>query len=273
MGKSAGRPPPAPDPRVVANAQADANIQAAQATAALNRVNTTTPFGTLTYRNVGQTSLNDVVNQRYADYQAGTYRPTYYDDWGKPRTEFWAEREMEMARRGMGTDAGRWESETTLSPEAQALVNNLFQDAGTNGGRERVEGALFDRLSPLMERDRLALETRLRNQGLTPGGEAWQNAIGDLGRQENDARLAVIGQAGNEQSRAINALLSIAGAAPTAGGGGGGGAVQPVDWQSLYGNQQAGQMAQYNARAQNAASGNAAAAGIASAAIAAAAIA
>jgi len=276
MGKSAGSAPAAPDPNVVAGAQSQANLDAARTTAALNRVNTTTPFGSVTYSNEGARSVNDLINRRYAEYQAGTYRPEYgNDDYGKPILEGWrGDIERRNAERDLGTDADRWTSTTTLSPQAQALVDQLYGDAGANGGRKSVEDALFARLNPSLEQQRTGMETRLRNQGLMPGTEAWDRGMRAQGMAENDARLAVTAQAGNEQQRAIQSLLSLAGAAPASGGGGGGGGVgvQAVDWQSLYGNQQAAQNAAYQGRVSNAASGNSAAAGIAAAGITAAAV-
>lgn len=47
--KDGGSPPPAPDPTVSAQAQGQSNIQTAIANARLNRVNQTTPWGSITY--------------------------------------------------------------------------------------------------------------------------------------------------------------------------------------------------------------------------------
>jgi hypothetical protein len=67
--------------------------------------------------------------------------------------------------------------------------------------RQRVEDALFSRLEPQLERDRSALDSRLRNQGLTPGSEAYNRAMDQSGRTSNDARMSAIIQGGQEQSR------------------------------------------------------------------------
>ena len=88
---------------------------------------------------------------------------------------------------------------------AGEIQRNVDADASS---RNRVEEALFGRMNPQIEQTRLALETRLRNQGLAPGGEAWMNSLNDIQRQENDARLAVIAQAGQEQSRQLGMDLS-----------------------------------------------------------------
>lgn len=57
--KKSPSPPPAPDPVTSANAQSQANIQTAIANARLNRINQTTPFGSLTYTQTG-TDANGV---------------------------------------------------------------------------------------------------------------------------------------------------------------------------------------------------------------------
>lgn len=49
MGKGAGDPPAAPDPKVTSQAQADANAATARLTAQLNRVNQVGPTGRITY--------------------------------------------------------------------------------------------------------------------------------------------------------------------------------------------------------------------------------
>ncbi|RAI55920.1 hypothetical protein DOO78_23520 [Roseicella frigidaeris] len=90
----------------------------------------------------------------------------------------------------------------TLTQDAwQAIDPNIGYGAQS---RERVEQAMFDRLSPVQAQQRAAQETSLRNQGLTPGSEAYTNAMRDLGQQENDARLAVIAAGGQEEATQAN---------------------------------------------------------------------
>lgn len=67
---------------------------------------------------------------------------------------------------------------------------DFFSDNATNAIRERMQ--------PMMDRRRSQLENQLLNQGMTRGSEAWNNAMGDLGQQENDANLAAV-QAGINQ--------------------------------------------------------------------------
>lgn len=273
MGKSAGRAPAAPDPSVVAQAQGQANIDAARYNARLNNVNSVSPFGSVTYRNVGEENAQRAADEAWKAHVAA----------GGTAENFNANNAWNAAR---GGNPDRYEQTTTFTPQVQGIIDRVLNTTGqgvdlSQGDlqRQRVEGALFQRLDPSLDLQRTGLETRLRNQGLVPGGEAWRNAMRDQGMAETDARLAVTAQGGQEQSRVLENMLRarqapiqelsalLNGTQIPSGGGGGGGGVQPVDWQSLYGNQQAGQQAQYQARAQNAASGNAAAAGISAAAI------
>ena len=65
----------------------------------------------------------------------------------------------------------------------------------------RYENALMERMNPQLAQNRSALETRLANQGLQPGSEAYNRALDTATRQENDARFGAILNAGQEQSR------------------------------------------------------------------------
>jgi hypothetical protein len=90
---------------------------------------------------------------------------------------------------------------------APRLVSDVGYDAGT---RQRVEGALFDRMRPEQDRARDRMHTMLMNQGLSPGTEAYNRQMDALGRQENDARLAAIMSGGQEESRALGNALEAA---------------------------------------------------------------
>jgi hypothetical protein len=70
--------------------------------------------------------------------------------------------------------------------------------------RERVEQALMDRLRPQLEQNRQQREDQLLLQGQGRGGRAWQSSQDDLSRAENDAMLAAILGAGDEQQRMYN---------------------------------------------------------------------
>jgi hypothetical protein len=64
-----------------------------------------------------------------------------------------------------------------------------------------VQDALMQRLNPQIEQDRTRLETRLANQGVTQGSDAYNRAI-NLGEQNvNDQRTQALLAASGEQSR------------------------------------------------------------------------
>ncbi len=50
-----------------------------------------------------------------------------------------------------------------------------------------AQQAILSRLEPNLQKRRVSTETQLRNQGLSVGNEAYDNAIKLLGEQENDA--------------------------------------------------------------------------------------
>ena len=177
MGGGSSKTPKAPDPYKTADAQYGQNVKQAAYEAKLNRYTQNNPLGTVSWNNAG-TDKNP-----------------------------------------------NWTQTTTLSPEQQQLYNtqmatqnNLATQAGgyadrlqgmlesdPTGGdlqtRQHVEDALMQRLNPYLEQDQQSLQTQLANQGLTYGGEAYQKAMMDQSKRVNDARLAVIGQAGDEMAR------------------------------------------------------------------------
>jgi hypothetical protein len=77
-----------------------------------------------------------------------------------------------------------------------------------NQARDAVEAALLQRLNPQLERERASLEARLANQGIAAGTEAWREGFDDWNRMANDARLAAILNAGQEQSRLVQLGLA-----------------------------------------------------------------
>lgn len=187
MGKSV-KAPPSPDYVGAAQAQGSANQEAARQTLAYSNPFMNTPYGSQTVDYVFNplTQLNDqpVINQ--------TLTPT-----GQQAVE-----QQQQAELGLATTANQ------QTQNIQNLLNTPFQfgenpqraldlsgvaKAPINAGTTAQE-AILSRLNPQIQRNRQSTETQLRNQGLVPGGEAYDNAIRLLGEQENDLRL----QAGRE---------------------------------------------------------------------------
>jgi hypothetical protein len=102
--------------------------------------------------------------------------------------------------------AGSIQNQVANSGQIQNSLGNAGDitrnyETDFSADRQKVEDALMQRLNPQMERDRAALETRLTNQGLQPGSEAYNRAIDEANRSSTDARLGAILSAGQEQSR------------------------------------------------------------------------
>lgn len=185
MGKRAPSAPPAPDPAATARAQAAANRETAITQFGLNAVNQVTPYGNLTYTQTGT-------------WEDGTPRFT------ATQTLSPAEQEaLDLSNRAQslyGTAAVN-----QLGAVQERLSQPFEFDPGAYGdtamGRDAVERALMERLQPQLDRDRAAMETRLANQGIMLGSEAYRNAMGNYEQQVADQRLAIVGAAGQEENR------------------------------------------------------------------------
>lgn len=196
MGKSAPSPPPAPDPRVAANAQTAGNVATAQANTIMGNANERTPLGNVNYNVIGrETVFNPDSGQSY--------------------------------------EIPRYERVETLSPEQQRLfdqqtrlgqdlndlaINQTSRISGLIGEpisldglpnapsdmsayRSQVEQAMLERMNPQLDRDRTALETQLVNQGLQRGSEAFNRSLDEARRQANDARTGIFLASGDESRR------------------------------------------------------------------------
>lgn len=69
------------------------------------------------------------------------------------------------------------------------------------GDSTRYEQALMERMNPQLDRSRQQLETNLANRGIKLGSAAYDRALDESNRASNDARIAAILNAGQEQSR------------------------------------------------------------------------
>lgn len=185
MGKSTPSTPSAPDPGYVGAQQTQSNVNTAVANSYLNRINQYGPQGSKTYTQGGSQNVG-------------------------------------------GVDIPLWNEHTTLSPEQQNLYDtqtrvtqgaydladqytgrigeatrDAFNYEGLPGApeyneqyRQQQRDQIIARNQPQMDRDAEALRTRLANQGISLGSEAWNNAQDDYGRSVNDFRLGADIQSG-----------------------------------------------------------------------------
>ncbi len=226
MGKSSSPPPP-PDPHEVADAQSQQNRDSADYNAALNRINTYTPWGSQEY------STNGVDPRTGAPIYSQHINLT-------PEQQLLLDTQTEQNLRignlgnGVLDQLNGQPIDTSGLPSLQGGLNvNGPQLSGTyaNHGpqmgidtaglpalpglgdlaafRDGSEQALYDRNTRYMDRDydrrEDAMRTRLANQGIVEGSEAYRNAVDDFERGRDtsyaQARDAAIAGGGAEAER------------------------------------------------------------------------
>lgn len=244
MGKKAPQPT---DPRETSAATTGSNVSTSVANAFMQNMNEYGPDGTKTFDQTGSTTITD-------PYTGQTY------------------------------SIPRFSVTTTLSPQQQAvkaqqdaaslnlatLGNNLSGQLGQQLtgnfklGNEAVEGRLFDlgrrRLDPMFAQRDEDLRTRLANQGIKAGTQAYDREMGLMGQQQNDAYNSLLlsgrGQATQEllaeDNQRINQISALLGggqvSAPNFMTGAGVGAIPTTDNGSIIANYDQGRM---NAWQQN----------------------
>lgn len=203
MGSKPKAPEP-PDPQETASAQTAQNVSTAVANAFLGNVNQQTPQGSLTYE------------------PTSTYQWTDYSDPENPKTydipRFTATQELSPEQRRLYEIGAQTEENiANIGQEQSTRIRELLSDPvnleglperygadGFSEDRLRVEQALMGRMEPYLERQREQTRSDLANQGFMLGSEGYERGMDDYSRAVNDARLGVIGAAGQEQSRLAN---------------------------------------------------------------------
>lgn len=166
-GGGKGSAPATPDYVGAAQTTAAGNLEAARAAAAANRVNQYTPYGSLVYTHTG----------------------TGDDGWAATQTLSPAEQQKLIQTNAL---------ETGLLNTAQSGLGYVNQTFGAGGklneatlaqpgiSGQTVQDAVMSRLQPQIEQNRESLRTRLANQGLMEGSEAYRAATQDQSQKEND---------------------------------------------------------------------------------------
>lgn len=206
--------PPPPDPTQVAGAQTQQNRDAALYSAALNRMNTYSPLGSQEFTQTG--------------VDPATGAPiTRQDIKLDPQTE-------QLFRQQQGTDlrlgeaAGGMIDRLPTSPfslgglpSRGSLNTEGLPEIPTNFDslRKEQQDALYSRnteyLDPQFQRGEESLRTRLANQGIVEGSEAYKNAVDDFNRGKEtayrQARNESIAGGGAEADRAFGMSSSARG--------------------------------------------------------------
>lgn len=194
-----GDKPDAPDPKVTAAEQLNLNKKTSAFEAKQNRYDMSNPFGSVSWKNLGtEENPRWVQNTKLSPQQQRLYNSQL----GTQNYMAWKANKM--------LPSATWALSKGGYNAAGAL--GALQKQGVMGGdlatRKHVEDALMARLNPSLMQDEEALRTRLANQGLQYGTEAYGNAMRDMNQRVNDARLGVVAQGGQEMQLAQNLDLN-----------------------------------------------------------------
>lgn len=223
MGKDSS-PAPVPDYVGAAQAQGQANIQAAQVGAALNRVNTNTPYGNLSYSQPNPTNPNqwqaDVSlspdQQKLLDLQssgsiakasdANAMLGTVQNATATPFDASKAPSQIDSIGSGPAFSAYQGSTSPAVSTVDQSGVPALNTDWGTQA--QQAQDAAYNKqtsmLDPQYAAQEDALRSRLAASGVNQGSEAYTNALNDFNRAKStdygNARNDAVAQGNSEQA-------------------------------------------------------------------------
>jgi hypothetical protein len=189
--------PKAPDPYAVSDAQTRSNQDTAAYNASLNRVNTTTPYGTQTFTSAGRDPLTGapIYNQ---DIKLNAPQQALLDQ----------QQQQDLAVGNI--------SQNQIGQMANAYSQGI--DPSSIGKyRDDAERALYDRNTAYMDRDYQRSEdrerNRLANQGVVEGSEAYKSSMDNFNRDKEiayrQARNEAIAGGGAEADRSMSQLFAL----------------------------------------------------------------
>ena len=157
--------PPAYDAVGAAQKQGEMNKQTAVTQFGLNATNQVTPQGNLSYRQIG--TWDDGTPRFEATQSLSPGEQSIYDTESRNR--------LNLGRVG-GAQIDR---------VGELLSRPVSLDNAATEGRLMELGR--KRLDPMLAERRAGMESKLANQGIAPGSEAWTTQMRQLGETENDA--------------------------------------------------------------------------------------
>jgi hypothetical protein len=168
--------PAAPDYRAAAQETAQGNLDAARVATAANRVNQVTPYGNLDYT------------------QSGT------DPYGNPTwtaTTSLSDVGQQLLNNQNQTSLGLGSTINSALGRVQSTMGQEFNpnlpSTGMNPGQS-YQDAYMQRLQPQINQARESTQANLRNQGVVPGTQAYENAMRQQSMKENDLLLGATTQ-------------------------------------------------------------------------------
>lgn len=173
MGKS--RAPAPPDPRDTSAASTSTNLATAIGNSFLTNVNEVTPYGTRTFTPTGSYTVNDPYSGVNMDVPRFTVE-TQLSPHGQRLQDLTNQTETNLA--GLAADQSGFLRDYTGQP---------FQY--NPGQHEEWALGIYSGLNnPEIDRQRETLRSRLINQGITQGSEAWNREMGRFDTSQMDSR-------------------------------------------------------------------------------------
>lgn len=171
--------PAAPDPVATAQAQTAMNKETAIANARLNNVNQVTPYGQLNYT---ETMGADGTPTFTSTTTLSPEQQAMLD----------SENRSNQALLNLGeAQLGRIE-QSAATPFSYDGLPQTYGEGDTENARLMAENAIMSRMEPQFQRDEESMRTRLINQGIGQGSEAYTREMERFNQTKNDARQQAI---------------------------------------------------------------------------------
>jgi hypothetical protein len=174
--------PPAPDYTGAAQATAAGNVEAARATAAANRTNQITPYGSLTY--TANPGTDAYGNTLYTATQTLA-----------PAQQAILDQQNQL-NQGLMTTANSGLNYANSVLSQPGVDTSKLPSYGIDPG-QTYSDAIMSRLAPQIAQQNEQSDAQLANQGIAPGTEAYTNAKRVLQQGQNDLLTSAVTQGMN----------------------------------------------------------------------------
>lgn len=208
MSKSTPTVPTPADPTTVANAQTRSNIGTAAAQEAANNINQVGPNGSTTYSQTGT----------YTDPTTGATLPTYTQTTTlDPLSQAILTGTKQVGASLVPTAqtlAGQAATSATTPLDVNQTANNRIIAAGPQAINQDATNTIYAGenalLQPTFDQQQTDLQDQLSRAGISVGNPAYSNAQTQLGTQQNQARIAALGNATGQGITSANNMFGMA---------------------------------------------------------------
>ena len=190
MCGSSPTPPTPPNPQQVAQAQTQSNLQTATANAELNRVNTSTPYGSLNYNITGYNKDGTPIygaSVNLSPQQQQLYNLGTTGQIAEGNTALGMLSGVQGLQKGFNA--------STLPGITSQVTNGANNPQAIQDAERAAFNTQEQFLQPIQQQDQTKLDDQLRNQGLQPGSEAYNNAEQVLRNSQNQQTQSALNSA------------------------------------------------------------------------------